>query len=198
MLALFEKITVLQKFNPDDLYNTFLGLDKKRQVGMAVGLLFGVLLLLYLPVSFVSQKLDEKKREFDKYAEKAAEFYGTRNEFNQLQNSFDKIQQNLTKLGTDFLSTTIYNLAEEIDIPKNKIELKSISLAANDTFQEVGKDVQMMNVPYDQLMRFLNRLQNYDMLPLTIKKLSIKPDANKRQIMHQINFTVTTIKPNKS
>lgn len=196
-MALSDKIPILQKINFDDLYNAFLGLDRRRQVIFGVVAVLLALTALFMPLSCVSEQLGAKQADYDKYVERASEFFGVLNEYGKLQRNLDRVQENFSKMGADSLSTVIYNLAEEIGIQKSKIELKSVNLAANDAFQEVGKEVNMRDVQFDDLLKFMEKLASYDQLPLSIKKATIKADVKKRNVMHQASFTVSTIKPNK-
>jgi hypothetical protein len=196
-LALSDKIPFLQKINFDDLYNAFLGLDRRRQTAFGVAAALGALALLFLPMSCVSEQLGAKQADYDKYVARASEFFGILNEYGKLQKGLDRVQESFSKMGADSLSTVIYNMAEEIGIQKSKVELKSVNLAENEAFQEVGKEVSMRDVQFDELMKFMDKLSSYDQLPLSIKKASIKADPNKRNVMHQVSFTVSTIKPNK-
>lgn len=196
-MALSDQFTILQKINFDDAYNAFLGLDKRRQMAVGIAAVVLALLLMVLPLSCVSDQLDAERTEYDKYMDKASEFFGILDEYAKLQHRLDQSQEVFSRMGADSLSAIVYNVAGSNGIEKNRIELKSVASSPNDAIQEVGKEVRMRDVSFDQLVTFMDKLAAYDQLPLTIKKVDIKVDPNKRQIMHQVSFTVSTIKPNK-
>lgn len=198
-MALSDKITILQKINFDDLYNTFLGLDKRRQVliGAAAGLV--LLFLLFLPASCVSQKLNERENEYVEYLDKASEFFGMIAEYEKLQKNFSKVEKSFQNLGSDPLRTVVYKLGEDFGIEASKIQLETLkSTASSEIFQEVGKEVSMRNVQVDVVIKFIEKLENYEEVPLLIKKVNMKADKNDKRLLRQVSFTVSTIRPNKS
>lgn len=198
-MALSDKIPVLQKINLDDVYNVFMGLDKRQQILAAVGAVLVLLLPFFLMILFFSSKLDEQKQTYDSYVTQASELMGVLTDYSHLQKSFDHEEEVLSKLGSDSLGTVLYNQAEEIGIAKSKVTLKTVNMAAdpNSKFQEVGKEVTLQNVNLDEVMNLLDHLSKNEDLHLTVKKLTMKPDLNKKYLMHQVAFTITTVKPSK-
>lgn len=154
-------------------------------------------LILFLPLSCVSSKLNEKEDEYKKYTEKASELYQVLAEYSVLKNNFSKIEKSISKLGRDSLSGIVYNIAEENGIKKTNVNLKSVSLPSGELFTEIGKQVSIDNITFDQAIRLLDALVKYEELPLNIKKLNIKVDAKNKLIMKTVAFTLTSVQPNK-
>lgn len=195
-MSLLEKINPVTKLSYDDIYNTFLGLERRQQM-IAVSVLAVLLIvILFAPITCVTSKLNEKEEEYKEYGGMASELYAVLGEYSALRGDFRKIEESFGKLGGDSLSRVIYSLAEEIGIKKSNVSLKSVNLSTSDLFEEVGKQATIKNALFDQTIRLLDQLVNYKELPLSIKKLAIKVDPQNKQVMKSVTFTVSTIKPN--
>lgn len=192
-----EKLNLGEKLNFDDAYNTFLGLERKQQMAVSIGLVVVLLFLIYLPVSFVAALLGDKEEAYAAYLKKAQEIVALKTRYTERKGRFQKFEQSFSKLGSDSLRTVIYNLAEENDIEKTSLEMKSVNLSSNEQFSEVGSDVRIRQIELDQALNFIHKLETYDALPLTIKKVFLKADSNDRMMLKEVSFTVSTIKPNK-
>lgn len=194
-MTILEKINSFTKLNYDDLYNTFVGLERRQQMIAVSGTAVLLIVLLFAPITCVTSKLNEKETEYKEYAGMASELYTVLGEYSSLRGNFSKIEESFGKLGSDSLSRVIYSLAEEIGIKKSNVSLKSVNLASSDLFEEVGKQATIKNALFDQTIRLLDQLVHYKELPLSIKKLVIKVDPQNKQLMKTVTFTVSTIKP---
>lgn len=192
-----DKISSLKQINIDDLYNDFLGLEQKQQIFVGVGIGLVILLLLSLPISCVSSKINEKEEGFRKFTKMASDFYGVQAEYSKLKTSFDRIKKSSSKLGSDPLKRIIYDVAKEVGIEQQKVAPKTISPVTSDLFTELGKEITIKNIRFDQTISLLSQLVNYKDIPISIKKLSIKADPKNKQMMRTVSMTITTIKPNK-
>jgi len=196
-MALMDKISSLKQINIDDLYNDFLGLEQKQQIFVGVGIALVLLLILSLPISCVSSKINEKEEGYLKYMKMASDFYGVQAEYSKLQTSFDRIKKSSSKLGSDPLKRVIYSIADEVGIQQQKVAPKTISPVTFELFTELGKEVTIKNIRFDQTINLLNLLVTYKDVPIKIKKLAIKVDPKNKQMMRTVSMTITTIKPNK-
>lgn len=192
-----EKLNLGEKLNFDDAYNTFLGLERKQQMAVSIGLVVVLLFLIYLPMSFVASLLGDKEEAYTAYLKKAQEIVALKTRYTERKGRFQKFEQSFSKLGSDSLRTVIYNLAEDNGIEKTSLEMKSVNLSSNEQFSEVGSDVRIRQIELDQALNFIHKLETYDALPLTIKKVLLKADPNDRMMLKEVSFTVSTIKPNK-
>lgn len=195
-MSLLEKINSVTKLSYDDIYNTFLGLERRQQMIAASVVAVLLIVILFAPITCVTSKLNEKEEEYKEYVGMASELYAVLGEYSALRGDFSKIEESFGKLGGDSLSRVIYSLAEEIGIKKSNVSLKSVNLSTSDLFEEVGKQATIKNALFDQTIRLLDQLVNYKELPLSIKKLAIKVDPQNKQVMKSVTFTVSTIKPN--
>ncbi len=192
-MALTDKISSLSKLSFDDLYNSFLSLEKKQQVGTVAVLAVLILILLFLPVSCVGSKLSEKKNAYLEHAKTVADFYRVADEYQKIKGRFDSLKNSETELGGDPLKTVLYQVADELQIERQRVTPKTVSPVEGDLFIEVGKEVSVRNIRFDQAIQFLSKLiQNTD-LPLKVKKLDMQVDAKNRQTIRTMTFTLTTL-----
>ena len=198
-MSILDRFLEWKKFSFDDLYNAFLGMERRSQIYITVGLTLFLLILLLWPVSCVSSRLSAKQTEYEDYIKKATEVYGVLSEYSQIQKRFDQLDQGLNKQGKDVLQTLVYDLAEAsgIDIKIHRIEVKTAKLTSNEFYEEIGKEVQMRRVPLDQLLSFLNKLLEYDYLPLATQKLDMKVEPRQRDVLRDVEFVISTIRVNK-
>jgi len=188
-----KNLNISSKLNLDDLYNTYLSFEKKQQV--VVGIIAGILLLLvlFVPVSCVSSKLNEKEEVYTKYAKKASQLFGVLNEIKELETSIGNIKAG-SKLGSDPLKKVLYTVTDDIGIERQKIVPKTSNIPSTDKlFAEIGKDVEIKNVLFSQTIELLDKLVHNDDLPVNLKKLKIKVDQKNKQVMKSVSFTMTTI-----
>lgn len=192
---MFEQFKNLQKFNFDDLYNTFLGMDKRQQILSVIVFAAVFLVGAWMPAHFLALKISDLQDNYNSYQKDAQKLKQTLNEYTNLQAA---LNQSSAAGVEDNLSGLIYNMAEEFGIPQKKVSLKTMGkLPQGDLFEQDGKDVDIKSVPFDQLMRLINGLENNSKVPVVIKKLSLKADKKNRQVINQASFTVMTIKAKK-
>jgi hypothetical protein len=196
-MSLLDKLNLSDKLNFDDLYNTFVGLERRQQIIFVSAASLIVILMLFIPAGCVSSKLNEKQTEYEDYTSMASEFYAVLTEYADLKRGFGDLEKSVSRLGNDSLSKVIYNLSEEMGIKKSSVSLKSISTSSSDLFIEEGKQATIKNIKFDQMVKLIEQLENYSDLPLNIKKLTAKVDPKNKQIMRSLSFSVTTIKPKK-
>lgn len=196
-MGLLEKFGLQDKLNLDDLYNTFLSLEKKQQMAAGIGIAVALIVLMVLPVTCVSSKLSEREEEYNSYLDKAAEFNGIVQQYSMLKANLDDVKKQLDKLGIDPLKGVLYNATDAIGIDRRTVTPKKIPDLAGDLFTEEGKDVQIQNIRFDQMVKLLDRLINNDQLPVTIRKMTAKADSKDKQMIKTLSFTMTTMIPNK-
>lgn len=192
---MLEQLKNLQKANFDDWYNAFLGLEKRQQVLGVFVFVCLCLFLLWLPWHFLSAKLYAIEEHYLDYRKEAQTLKQTLGDYANLQKVLNQSSSQTT--GEDNLDALIYNMAEEFGIPKKKVSLKSTKMPPGELFEQDSKDVDIKSVPFDQLMRLLDGIENNQKFPVVIKKLNLKVDRKNRQIINSAVFSVTTIKAKK-
>lgn len=196
-MSFLDKIGLQDKLHLDDLYNTFLSLEKKQQTLASFGIIVILLVLMALPITCVSSKLSEKESEYDKYLDMASEFHGIQQQYSLMKSSLDDIKVQMDKLGFDPLKGILYNITDEIGVDRRTVTPKKIPDVNDDLFTEQGKDVQIQNIRFDQMVKLIDKLVNNQQLPVKIKKMTAKADPKNKQMIKSLTFTMTTMTPNK-
>lgn len=191
---MLEQFKNIQKINFDDLYNTFLGMEKRQQVLSVVGILAVFLIAIWLPAHFLALKISALENNYHSYQKDAQKLKEALNEYSGLQSA---LNQTAATGGEDNLSALLYNMAEEFGIPQKKVGLKSMNKLPQGDLEQDGKEIDIRSVPFDQLMRLINGLESNAKVPVVIKKLVLKVDKKNRQVINQASFTVMTIKAKK-
>ena len=192
-MSLQDQIASLKKFSLDDLYNTFLGLDRQGQILSVIGSVVLLLFLIIAPIAIVSTTLGEIEAQYDNEIAKASEIFGVLNQYKSLKKNFEKVERSFGK-NKNVLQDQLYNLAQSTGIPNSSIEVKTKNMPSTDVYEEIGKDVSVKKVPYDQFLGLLNKIENNDELPMMLKNIKIKIDSRKRGTVKSAKFTVSTIR----
>lgn len=194
-MAALDKIPALQNLSLDDVYNAFLGMDRRGQIAAAVGLVAVLLALLFLPVTCVSSKLDEREDEYREALSRASEIYGVLTEYARFQKNFEGAQDVGVSGGQDVLQNLVYDTSEEIgiDIKKHRVEVKSQKPETGDLYEEISKEVTMTRVPMDQALKFMHKISGAAEVPVKIKKFNMVIEPRERNIVRQLQFIVATI-----
>ncbi len=189
-----SKYGFFQRFNIEDLYNAFSGLEERQQILTVIAAIIAVLLLLVMPVSCASSKLSSMEKSYDKGNEDRAGFKAKIMEYQSLQGELEAMKKKLVVVGAKgSMNTVIEGLGNEAGVGSNIEKLKPINLGSTDYFEEDGLEATVSNVNLDQLVGFLYRLENYNEAPLRVKKLTIKAKYNRRDQL-TANITISTLK----
>jgi hypothetical protein len=192
-MAWKDYIGSFNKFNFDDLYNTYLSLEKKQQMLVSAVVVVVIFLVLLLPVSCVSSKLSAKKQIYEKERDTAAEFYRVLDDYAQLVGQFGQKNQSETSMGGDPLKTVLYQVTDEMQIERQRVSPKTMSPVEGDLFTEVGKDVTIRNIRIDQAIKLISQLVQNPDLPVSIKKASLQVDARNKANIKTLSFSMTTL-----
>lgn len=197
-MAWKDQIGSLGKLNFDDLYNTYLSLEKKQQMLVLAVSLVVVFLVLLLPVSCVGSKLSAQKVAYEKEAETAAAFYRVLDDYAQLKGRFEQTQKSETSIGGDPLKTVLYTATDDMQIERQRVSLKTVNPVEGDLFTEVGKDVTIRNIRIDQAIKILSQLVQNSDLPVSIKKASLQVDTRNKANIKTLSFSMTTLQMKSS
>lgn len=187
-----SKYHLIGRFNFEDLYNAFLGLEQRQQVFWVMGAAVFVILLLVVPVTCASSKLGGLEREYGRVNKdqqevlnKIAVYQSSKEELVELQKSFGA--------NTGSLTTFIESAAKEAGIDQSISYLKPVRLQGTDYFDEEGVDGELKKVSLPQVVAFLYRLENHPEIPLRFKKLNLRAGYGRRDEL-TLAFTVSTLK----
>lgn len=196
-MSFFEKFSKLKRFNFDDIYNSFLSLDKRGQILSGIGFVLIILLILLLPASCVSSKLSSKEGEYNDYLNKASQVYGYLLQYSRLQKNFEKAGQDLSKSGKDALQTIVYNLAEEVGININRVSVKSYKSTPKENYEEITIEVSVSSVLLDEMLKLIDKLTHYDKLPLKLLKVVLNVDNREKNTLRKSDLVISTIRLSK-
>ena len=188
------KLEIANKLNFDDLYNTFLSLQRRQQAILSTVLVVLILLVFTFPIYFLSSLLNQKELEYQKYLDEASQLKGKVQQINLIQGGVSS-QARGGSNSSDVLRTAIYNVANKVGMQSNKISTKSSkSKLDSDLLEEVAKSVSIKNVAFDILIRFIHTLETYESAPIKIKKVILRSDKRDRSLIKRAELLVTTIK----
>lgn len=192
-MSLLEKIPALQGLNVDDLYNAFLGLDRRGQILVSSGVILVLMVLVFVPLSYVSSKLNEQQDAYTDALDKAGQIYGVLTEYSRLQKTFRREDE--AGSGGDVLQNLVYNMSEAvgIDIKKHRVVVKSQKPVSGDVYEEISKEVEISRLPLDQALRFLDKIGTSRDVPVKIKKLSMVVEPRERGVLRELKFVLATL-----
>lgn len=192
-----SKYSLIGRLNFEDLYNAFLGLEQRQQMMWVIGMLFLLVVILVLPISCASKRLGRLEDDYSKSRKEVDNLIGKIRDYQSSKALLEKVK-NMYKAGEgESLTTLIENLANEDGIGQNIEKLKPVNLESTDLYEELGVDANISKVTLEQIVNFLYRLENNARLPLVIKKLTIKPNYQNRQMLNVNLLQVATIKLKK-
>lgn len=193
-MSFLSKFNLGDRLQLDDLYNTFLGLEKKHQILAAVGGVVVILLVLALPVKLVSSKLGEKEADYQDYADMAGEFYALKNEYDLQKSRIENVTKQVK--GRDPLKQVLISMADAVGVDRRKIDFSENSPVKGDIFTELSKDVTIQNIRMDNAIKLISRLDQNEEVPIKITKLNLKANSRNKMIIRTMSFTLVTYKPN--
>ncbi len=192
-MALKTKYSPLRKLSWDNLFNTFLAMNPKRQLGTAA-LVMGVLLfILFLPVFFISAKVSSLKKEVETGRKGYRQIVGKIAEY-------DKVRKEVSALDSMFggaggpVPTRLEVLSKRIGV--NIGDIGREKLQETDFLDVRAYDVKVGGVTLAQLTELLFHIENDPGAPMRVRRLQIKPRRNGRQFL-DVNFEVATFQVKK-
>lgn len=190
-----EKLNFISKLSADDLYNSFMGLERKGQaaIGVAVGLLLFMLLLV--PIYIASSAIDSQYEHYQKVAQKASKAFGYQTALGQMREKIERIEDELTKKENSSAKIRIEKMAKDFDLGSN---IKSLTESAQGTgaiFDPVSVEVKMTQVPLDNFMKFLHALESMEVPPITVAKLTMNSDTKNLMVLKDVALSLKTVKP---
>lgn len=194
-MSLFEKIGISGKVNVDELYNNFLGLERRQQNIVATALVIAVVIVFMTPVGCLSHSLSQKRAKYDGYIKMASELEGIQNQIKNREEGFDSLKNSATNMGSDPLKQILYAATDEIGIERQKVVPTTAKTPESAVFIEFAKDVKISNISFDQTVQLLGRILAGKGAAVDVKKLSIQTDSKSQQIMKSVSFTLSMRQP---
>ncbi len=188
-MALKTKYSPLQHFSFNNVLTSFVELSPPNKIASLVIFGLGLLLVVFLPLSLVSSKINSLKKEilsaqkgFTQVADKVVEYQTMRQRMTALEERFGR-----SSGGS--LSSKVENIAKQSGLTIDQVREKS---PQETDFLEINAiEVKLAGVSLQQLIEFLVNLQNDKSTPMQVRKLQIKPRyANRQQL--EVSFELAT------
>ena len=195
-MSFLERFGLNSKFNFDDLYNTFLGLEKEQQTIVGGALVAVVVLILLVPIFFVSSQLGKMEAKYKTVSGKAAQFYDLMDEYNRITKSAQSGKTSAAALGSDPLKQVVYQITDELKVDRKRVNLKTVAPVSSALYTELAKDVTIGNITFEDTVQLFSKILHYEGVQLRVKKAVIEVDSKNRQVMKNVSFTISMAKPN--
>ncbi len=193
MSAIKSKYSLRGRFNFEDLYNAFLGLEQREQTILVIVSVVVFILLLVLPISCTSSKLGALRQEYSKTRKGTESLASKLRDYQSSKMTLEALKKKLNSSGGDSLTTILESLANDEGIGQNIDKLHPVNLETTDFYDELGVDAILSKVSLDQIVSYLYKIENDSRLPMRIKKLQMKPSYQNRQLL-SVTFEVSTLK----
>lgn len=189
-----EKFNIFSKLSADDLYNSFMGLDRKAQIwiGVAAGIL--LFLLLLVPVYVASSAITAKQEEYQKVSQKATKAFGFQTALGRMRDTIGALEEELSKKENSSVKIRIEKMAKDNGLGTNIKTLTESGQGSGTVFDPVGVECKMTQVPLDAFMKFVQALESLEVPPLTVAKLSMTADPKNPMVMKDVSLSLKTVK----
>lgn len=188
-----SKYTLRGRFNFEDLYNAFLGLEQREQTIAVIVSGLVLILLLVLPISCASSKLGNLQQEYSKSRKGVEDLAAKLRDYQSSKSTLDGLRKKWHASGGKSLTTVLESLANDEGIGQNIDKLRPVNLDTTDYYEEQGVDAILSKVSLDQILSYLYKIENDSRLPMRIKKIQMKPTYQNRSLF-SVTFEVSTLK----
>lgn len=193
MANLFSKYSLFKRFNLEDMYNAFLGMEQRQQVIFVAGLIFALIAIIVLPISCAGSKLAELNQQYDKGDMLREDLMKNISLYQSLQRDLKGVKNKFTSKNAGSLTTIIESMANQAGIGSQIDRLKPINLGTTEYYDEEGVDASLSKVNIVQLVEFMNLIESYKEMPLKVSKFQVKPRFRNRDEL-SVTFQVSTIR----
>lgn len=184
--------SILQRFNFEALYNTFLGMEPRQQVIAFAAAGLGLLALIILPISLMGSKLGGLEADLQGVQKKERQIMAALTEYRKVKGEFDAIRSKIEKGFDPQLIRTVDEIASKSGI-KNLIDrIDEKGAAAQPHYDEVQVEVRMKKVGLSQLVDFLYNLEQHPTLFLRVKEMRIQKRFDNPKLFDVNNLLIST------
>lgn len=192
-MSLKSKYAILERFNVEAIYNTFLGLQPRQQIMALIGSGIVLILIVIMPISLAGSKLSTMEKAISNGREQINDVAREIADYNKSRAQLNSIE-GLLKTGFDTsMATTLENLASQSGVKENVESFKEKPLVPSEIYDEASVDARMSKLSLDQLVDFLYKVENEKSRVLRIKQLQIKPRYDNKKLV-DASFQVSTFK----
>lgn len=192
-MALKFRNSILQRFNFEALYNTFLNLQPREQIFALIGVAALVLLVFGLPISLAGGRLSSLEEQISQGRDKQREIVRRLEQFRRLQQELKNVEGQISAGFDPTITTTMESLAEKSGIKERIENIKERGQTPQELFDEVSADVRLTKLTLPQLVDYLYSIEHHPNLFLKIKNIHIKRRYDNKQLL-DVGFQVSTYK----
>lgn len=187
------RISLRERLNFEELYHRFLAMEPRERILALVGLLIGLLLILFLPISCASSKIAKKERNILNHSKNMEELISKLREYQTLQGRMKAMESSWAARSKISLSTTLESLSTQSGLDKNidSIKEQPPSVGEKDLLEEHVAAVRLSRVPLSSLVDYLYKIETFQQGSLKVRKLQMKPRYDNRQLF-DVSFEVAT------
>ncbi|EKD52001.1 MAG: hypothetical protein ACD_62C00135G0006 [uncultured bacterium] len=185
---------IKSQLNVEELYNKFLWLDQKQQYFVVLALAAVLIVILILPVNWISSQLNSREAEYREVIKTASELYDKLTQYNGLKNSVGKSANASAGVEID-IKKIVIQMTDTIGLDRHKATLKTIPDVPKGDFIEEGKEITLRNIDFEQTVQLLDQIISYSEVPLRVNKLTMQADRRNKQQMNTVVMTVSVLKP---
>lgn len=183
-MATGSKYSIFNRLNPEEIYNQFLGMDQRQQILTVSALIIVLVLMIVVPFGCASAKLSDLEKDYEKSMKSQEKFMSKLETYEKTQGRIQQLRKALSgSSGGRSLSAVVESIANEAEIGSKINRLKPINLGVTEFFDEEGVDAVFTQVSLEEVLNFLQKVEDYQQIPLTIKQLQVKPNYRQRQML---------------
>lgn len=177
-----SKYGLLNRFNLEDIYNLFLGMDQKQQLISLGGIVLGLLLLIFMPVTCATRALSNLEKQYVASKEAQDKFMAKLVAYEQTKDRISQLKEGLSQTSTSSsLTAIVESIAQEAGLEELISQSKGLSLGDGEFFSEDGISVSFNKISLEQITGFMDKVDHYAQAPLKVKMLQIKPRLRDRE-----------------
>ncbi len=189
-MAQAGKYSLRERLKIDELYDTFIGLAPKQQMLAGGGVVLGLLLLIFIPVTCASSRLSKLEKQIESHEKNVSKVVGKIGEYNQVKGRLKELESRIRPKSQVQLRTRIETLATQSGITNNIDSLKEKSNPGED-LEELIVDVRVSKLSLGQILEFIYGMESQGDISLRVQRLQLKPRYDNRQLF-DADFEVST------
>lgn len=191
-MALKARYSPLTKPNLVNIYNALTSLTPRDQLIAVIvaGLL--VVILIVMPLSWVSGNVSTLKKEVQRSQQKLEEVVTKISEYQLLRAEIQALERRYGR-GVASMPATLESIAEKAGLKNNIEGWKDKQDIVGDRFIETPIELKLKNATLKKLIDFIYRIESYPSALLRIRTLEIKPRFSNRVFM-DVTLDIANIK----
>lgn len=191
-MAKSGKYSLKERFDLQELYQTYLGLGPREQILSLVGIGVVILLLIIIPISCAGSRLGKLQKQITNHEKNVGKVMTKINEYKTAQERLKKVERTIRPKSQVQLTTRIESLATQSGIGGKIDSLKEKPGTPGEDYEELVVNVRMSKLSLSQVMEFVFGIETQKDLSLKINRMQVRPRYDNRQ-QFDVNFEVSTL-----